>query len=194
MLSLVGWVFGLTVAVCATILTAAVKQPSLHIAACGIVALAIVVMAVWDHQRLINGGAPTSAIASSTARYLSLVWAWGAIAVFITYVAILEKPWPEWWQFFLGFSFAAVASVAFAAMLDRDRAVGRADPAIVKAGRILVQVQTIGMAVGIISLFIDNKFPRDMHHPDWAGCNILFFGALAIAAISLDALRSPAHV
>jgi hypothetical protein len=50
------------------------------------------------------------------------------------------------------------------------------------------------MAAGLVSLFVEGKFPRDIAHADWAGCNIFFFGALAIAAISLDALRSPARV
>lgn len=194
MLSLIGWIFGLAVAVCATILTAAVKEPELHMAATGIVALVIAIMAIRDHQHLINNGAPTSAVASSTARYLGLVWAWGALALLVIYVWILDRTWPEWWQFFLGFTFAAIASIFFSNMLDRDRAAGRVDPTIVKIGRVLVQVQLVGMIAGIISLFVDNKFPRDVHHPDWAGCNILFFGALAIAAISLDSLRSPAHV
>jgi hypothetical protein len=184
MLSLIGWLFGLAVAACATVLTAALLDPKFHIAACAIVALAITLLAVRDHQQLINDGAPTSAKAGSTARYLGLVWAWGALSILAIYLFVLEKVWPEWWQF----------SIAFSTMLDRDRAAGRSDPILVKVGRILVQVQVAGMAVGIISLFVDHKFPRDVTHADWAGNNILFFGALAIAAISLDALRSPAHV
>lgn len=194
MLSLMGWVFGLAVAACATVLTAALMDPKLHIAACALVAVAITLLAIRDHQQLIDNGAPTGAIASSTARYLGLVWAWGALSVLVTYLFVLEKVWPEWWQFFIGFAFAAIASIVFSIMLDRDRAAGRSDPILVKVGRILVQVQIAGMAVGIISLFVDHKFPRDVTHADWAGNNILFFGALAIAAISLDALRSPVHV
>jgi hypothetical protein len=194
MLSLTGWLFGLAVAACATVLTAALVDPKLHIAACAIVALAIAMLAVRDHQQLISNGAPTSAVASSTARYLGLVWAWGALSVLAIYLFVLEKVWPEWWQFFIGFAFAAIASIAFSTLLDRDRAAGRTDPVLAKVGRILVQVQIAGMAVGIVSLFVDHKFPRDVIHADWAGNNILFFGALAIAAISLDALRSPAHV
>jgi hypothetical protein len=194
MLSLAGWVFGLALSVCATALTAAMKDPPLHIAACAVVVLAIAAVAIWDHQRLINSGAQTNAIAGSTARYLALVWAWGAIAILLMYAVVLDKRWPEWWQFFLGFSFAALASLLFSTMLDRDRAAGRSDPTLVKAGRVLIQVQIVGMAVGIASMFIDHKFPRDVAHADWAGNNVLFFGALAIAAISLDALRSPAHV
>lgn len=194
MLSLIGWLFGLAVATCATVLAAGLIDPKLHMAACGLVALAITLLAIHDHQQLINNGAVPNAIGSSTARYLGLVWAWGALSILAISLFVLEKVWPEWWQFFIGFAFAAVASIAFATLLDRDRAAGRSDPMLTKAGRILAQVQIVGMAVGVISLFVDKKFPRDVAYADWAGNNILFFGALAIAAISIDALRSPAHV
>ncbi|WP_045837457.1 hypothetical protein [Hyphomicrobium sp. 99] len=193
MLSWTGWLVALTAAIFATILAAAANQPMLQMAAAAVVAIAITLLAIRDHQSLKNGGAPASAVASSTARYLALIWAWAALTLLITYVFIIQKHWPEWWQFFLGFSFAAVASLGFSIMLDRDRAAGNADLALVKFGRILVQAQLIGMVAGIASLFVDGKFPRPETYADWAGCNIFFFGALAIAAISLDALRSPAY-
>jgi len=193
MLSLTGWLFSLAAAICATVLAAAAEQPSVQMAAAAAVSIAIALLAVRDHQKLKDNGAPVSAIASSTARYLALVWAWAALSLLITYLFIIDKHWPEWWQFFIGFAFAAVASLAFSLMLDRDRAIGRDDAVLVKAGRVLVQAQLVGMVFGIISLFVDNKFPRSEVHADWAGCNIFFFGALAIAAISLDALRSRAY-
>ena len=189
-----GLMLALVAAVCATVLAAAANQPPLHMAVAGVVTLGLAFMALRDRQRLMNSGAPANAIASSTARHLGLVWAWAALALAATYLLIIEARWPEWWQFFIGFGFAAVASFVFASMLDRDAVDGRADDLLVKFGRLLVQVQIVGMAAGIISLFVDGKFPRDVNHADWAGCNIFFFGALAIAAISLDALRSPAHV
>jgi hypothetical protein len=194
MSSLAAWMFALTVAVCATILAAGASQPGLHMAATGIVCIAISIMAIREHHKLIADAAPASTIASSTARYLGLIWAWGGLALAATYLLILETRWPEWWQFFIGFAFAAIASIAFSNILDRDTAAGRPGTTLVKVGRRLVQVQLVGMVVGIISLLIDHKFPRDTSHADWAGCNILFFGALAVAAVSLDALRSPAHV
>ncbi len=194
MLTLTGWMVALGVAVCATILAAATLSPALHMAAAGVVSLGIAIIAIRDRQKLVASGAPTSAIGSSTARYLGLVWAWGALALLVTYLLVLDKAWAEWWQFFLGFAFAAIASLAFSNMLDRDRAAGRVDATLQKVGRVLVQLQLAGVVLGVISLFVDGKFPRDARHPDWAGCDIFFFGALAIAAISVDALRSPARV
>jgi hypothetical protein len=194
MSSLMGSMLALAAAVCATVLAAAAHQPPLHMAVAGVAGLALTFMAIRDRQRLMIAGATTSAVASSTARHLGLVWAWAALAVAATYLLVIETRWPEWWQFFIGFAFAAIASFVFASMLDRDAAAGRGDDTLVKFGRLLVQVQIVGMAAGIISLFVDGKFPRAVNHADWAGCSIFFFGALAIAAISLDALRSPARV
>jgi len=194
MSSLMGSLLALAAAVCATVLAAAAHQPPLHMAVAGVAGLALTFMAIRDRQRLMFAGATTSAVASSTARHLGIVWAWAALAVAASYLLIIEARWPEWWQFFIGFGFAAIASFVFASMLDRDAAAGRGDDTLVKFGRLLVQVQIVGMAAGIISLFVDGKFPRAVNHADWAGCSIFFFGALAIAAISLDALRSPARV
>lgn len=189
MLSWTGWLFALAASIFATILAAAANQPMLQMAAAAAVAIAIAVLAMRDHRKLRNDGAPPSAVASSTARYLALIWGWAALTLLITYLFIIQQHWPEWWQFFLGFAFAAVASLGFSAMLDRDRAAGNTDPTLVKFGRILLQAQLLGMVAGVVSLFVDSKFPRAETYADWAGCNIFFFGALAIAAISLDALR-----
>jgi hypothetical protein len=194
MLSLTGWLFSLAAAICATILAAAANQPILQMAAAAAVSIAIALIAIRDHKKLKDNGAPTSAVASSTARYLALVWAWAALTLLVTYLFVIDKHWTEWWQFFIGFAFAAIISLAFSIMLDRDRAAGRVDATLVKVGRVLVQAQLIGMVAGVISLFVDHKFPRSAVHADWAGCNIFFFGALAIAAISFDALRSRAYV
>jgi hypothetical protein len=189
-----GLMLALVTAVCATVLAAAAHQPPLHMAVAGVAGLALTFMAIRDRQRLMMAGATTSAVAGSTARHLGLVWAWAALSLVATYLLIIETRWPEWWQFFIGFAFAALASFVFSSMLDRDAVAGRDDDTLVKFGRLLVQAQIVGMAAGIISLFVDGKFPRAVNHADWAGCSIFFFGALAIAAISLDALRSPARV
>lgn len=192
MLSLAGWMLALAGSVSASVIAAAANEPALHMAATGIVALAIALMGIREHRQLTAEGAPASLIASSTARNLGLVWAWGALALFITYLLVLEKSWPEWWQFTLGFACAAIVSLAFSNMLSHESASTKTGASLLKIGRMLIYLQLVGMAAGLISLFVDGKFPRDVGFPDWAGCNIFFFGALAVGAICLDALRAPA--
>ncbi len=190
MSSLTAWMIALTLSICAIILTAAVNNQMLHMIASGAVSIVLAATAIREHAMLRSAGASRSAIGSSTARNSGLVWAWGALGIFVTYAFILEKGWPEWWHFFLGFAIAAVASIIFSNMLDRDAKAGRVDDAVMKVGRTLILVQLVGVVAAIGSMFVDGKFPRPTSYPDWAGCNIFFFGALAIAAISLDALRT----
>ena len=191
MSSLAAWIFVLAAAVVATVAAAAAKTVPLHMAVAALACLVMVFMAIREHQTLKTAGASVAAIARSTARYLGLVWAWAALSLAATYLLIIGTQWAEWWQFVIGFAFAAILSIAFAKLLDGDAANTGGDDPIIKIGRLLVWVQLIGMAAAIISLFVDNKFPRDIAHADWAGSNIFFFGALAIAVICLDALRSP---
>ena len=190
MSSLSAWMIALTLSIIAIIFTAALNNPTMHIVASGLVSVAFAMTAIREHNALQAAGASKSAIGSSTARHVGLVWAWGGLGIFVTYGLILENRWPEWWVFFLAFLIAAIASLVFSNMLDRDTSAGRVDKSVMSFGRALVILQLAGVIGGIISMLIDGKFPRAASYPDWAACNIFFFGALAIAAISLNALRS----
>ncbi|MFN0217308.1 MAG: hypothetical protein ACKVP4_00685 [Hyphomicrobium sp.] len=188
--STLGWTAALAFALCAIILAAAATRPTLHLLTCGGVALALTLLAMRQNQSLVASGASKNLIAGSTARNMALVWAWGALGIFATYNLVLEGQWKEWWHFCLGFAIAAVGSLLFARTVERDEAKGVVDQSVVKVGRTLIIVQIVGVAAGLISMFVDGKFPRDIRYVDWAGCNIFFFGGLAILAISLNALRT----
>jgi hypothetical protein len=187
--SITGWLIVLAIGIAAVALTTAMGRPDLQMLAAGITSAAFAFFAIRGHSGLAGAGASESAIGAATARSASLVWTWGALAILITYVFVIETRWPEWWQFVLGFSLAAAASIGFAIALERDSAAGRVDQSLLKFGRVLVIAQLVGVALALASMFVDGKFPRAVTHPDWAACNIFFFGALAIAAISADALR-----
>lgn len=190
MSSLSAWMIALTLSICAIIFTAAVNNPYLHMIASGLVSTAFALTAIREHNELRAAGASRSAIGSSTARNTGLVWTWGALGLCVTYGLILENHWPEWWQFCIGFALAAIASIIFSNMLDRDQASGQVDQSVMSIGRALVMLQLAGVTAGVISMLYDGKFPRAASHPDWAACNIFFFGAIAIAAISINALLS----
>jgi hypothetical protein len=189
MSSVTAWMIALTLSICAIILTAALNRPDLHMVASGAVSIVFAITAIREHNALRASGASKSEIGSSTARNAGLVWAWGALGILVTYAFILVNRWPEWWQFFLGMSVAAVASIIFSNMLDRDNSAGRVDKSIMSVGRMLVTAQLVGVVLGMISMVYEGKFPIDISQPRWAANNIFFFGALAIAAISYNALR-----
>jgi hypothetical protein len=117
------WLIALVCGLVPVILAAVVNSPQLHMVAAGGVALVFALIALREANALRTAPSPGSAIASSTARFSGLVWAWGALGIFITYVFILPGRWHEWWHFVLGFGLAAFLSIAFSILLDRDRAV-----------------------------------------------------------------------
>lgn len=190
MSSLAAWVISLTLGLCAVIVTAGAHQPFLNLLATGLVSAAFASMAIRENRALLAEDGDKTLIAASTARYIGLVWAWAALALLVIYALVFENGWPEWWQFFLSFATAAVGCIIFSNMMERDAVDGKEDESVMGVGRLLVKLQLVGIAVGVISLFADGKFPRDTVHPDWAACNIFFFGGIAIAAICANALSS----
>lgn len=190
MLSFTSWTIALIGAVAAIVAIAAVGEPLHQLIACALITLAMAANAIRENVSLVSAGASKSVVAGSTALHAGLVWAWGALAILLTYMIVIDERWPEWWHFFFGFAIAAIGSVVYARAMARDEAAGRVDQSMIKIGRALVWAQTIGVAAGLISMFVDGKFPRATTYVDWAGCNIFFFGGLAILLISANALRT----
>lgn len=184
------WILSLALGLAAVILSAGASQPLMNLAAAGTVSLAFAVLAVSEHRALERANAAPSAVAASDARYMGLVWTWGALALLAVYNFILK--WPEWWMFFSGFAFAAVLSLFVATALQRDAASGRDDATMLKLARILGGLQVTGMLATVVGLLVDRKMTRYLNplkYPDWVANNIFFCGAAALLLISLFALR-----
>lgn len=189
MSSLVIWMVSLTLGLCGTIIAAGALEPQVHFGMSAMICLAFAGMGIRENQAQHASGTPKSAIAATTAHYMGLVWAWGALAILVTYLFILT--WHEWWQFFTGFAFAAVLCLFFASVLNRDADAGREDMSMIRVSRALVTVQLIGMVVAVIGMIIDKKVTHFMwpsRYPDWAANNIALSGAIALALISANAL------
>jgi len=182
------WVFSLAVGVAAVVLGAAADNFGLHMGLTALVCLGLVILAAWDRHRRAAAGAGEAALASATASSMALVWAWAALSLLLTYVFVLY--WVEWWQYVLGAGVIAALCLFFAMTLARDAAAGREDATLLKLARYLTIGQLAGMALAMVGLVIDEKMPRDPHKPDWAASTIFFFGAAALAAISVNALRT----
>lgn len=186
------WMTTLTISLCAIIISAGMGEPTVHMAMSGLVSLAMALLAIRENMSMRASGSPPGLVASSTARYMGLVWVWAALSLLVTYLFILQ--WPEWWQFFLALTSAGVLCLFFAATLEKDAETGRKDLTMINLARYLTIGQLIGMAVAAIGLWIDpDKHFLDVGHPDWAANSIFFFGALSIAAISLHALIYNEH-
>lgn len=183
------WVWGATLAigVAAVVLSAAAGRPALHMGLSALACLAFAVIAAVRRHRVAAAGGGEAALASDTASSMALVWAWAALSLLVTYLFVLN--WGEWWQYVLGAGAIAVLCLAFAAMLARDAAAGREDESMLTLARYLTLAQLAGMIIAMVGLVLDDKMPRSPDKPDWAASSIFFFGAAALAVISMNALR-----
>lgn len=190
MASWILWTASLSLALVVMIVSAGAGEPRLHMAVTALTSLGLGAMAVRDHRALLTAGASPNALGTSDARHMGLIWAWGAVGLFVTYAFILR--WPEWWKFTLAFAAVAALCLFIAAALARDEQAGRTDPTMQKLARALTIGQVAGMALTVVGLVADGKMARAFtikpNWEDWAANNIFFFGALALIAVSANAL------
>lgn len=189
MADLVIWMIAFTICTSITILSAASGTYDLHLGVTAIVTLALAVVAVQTHRKLMADKASRSALAAATSRYIGLVWIWAASAILVTYEFILS--WRESWHFVIGLMLIGALCLGLAVMFDRDAEAGREDATMLNLGRTLNLLQVFGMLIAVIGLVADGKFgwaARGAMKSDWAANNIFFFGAIAVALIGAHAL------
>ncbi len=186
--SMIIWMAILTIGICLLILAAGAGTPIQFMAVTALISFTIAAIGLREIIALDKQGAAVSAVSASTARYMGLVYAWGALALFATYFFILPQ-WHEWPVFCAAFAIVAAISLLFAATMSKDVARGKDDPTLLKIGRILTIAQFAGTIVAVIGLMIDpdKQFLNPLRR-DWAAQTIFLFGALALAAISATAL------
>ncbi len=185
------WTTILVLVLAAATAAAATVTPEVHIAATAAASLILASAAIWENRRLAGAGSSKNGLSAATSRHMGSAWAWAGLSLFAIY-AFAVATWPEWWQFCLAFVALALICLIFALMTKRDEAAGREDWAMLTLARRLTMVQLVGMVVAMAGLIIDGKMTRFLHirkgWEDWAANNIFFFGALALALISANAL------
>lgn len=178
----------------ASMRAADVQWAYVHMAVAAATALFVAFVGIRQCRALLDKGASASAVASSNAFYMGIVWAWGALALVATY-ATGVLIWKEWWQFLIGFAAAAILSFYFSSALKRNAMAGREDETLLSRSRIVAKVQLVAMVITMLGLLIDGKMWRFLvvRYTDWAANDVFFFGAMAIALISGYALKANKH-
>ena len=86
-MSLVIWMATLTISLSAIILSAAAGMPDVNAWMAGIVSVFIAAVAVAENRAMVGNGEHETVIASSTARHMGMVWAWGALGLFSIFIS-----------------------------------------------------------------------------------------------------------
>lgn len=189
--SMIVWCLVIAASVAILVVTAAAQMFYLHMAVAAVMALFMALAALRANTKATEAGDSEASVAALNARYMGIVWSWGSLALFITYISVLS--WKEWWQFLIAFVLAAAISMFFAILLRREAEQDTEDPALLNLARILAIVQLAGMLAIMVGLLIDGKMQRFVGakvHSDWAANNVFFFGAMALALISWMAIKA----
>jgi hypothetical protein len=181
------WALSLALGVAATVLSAR-SGYSAHLVLTALPCLLFAAVGAIGTRRLAASGAGEARLASANASAMALVWAWATLSLLLIYVFVLY--WHEWWQYVLGAGVIAILCLLFSMAMARDADAGREDKTLLKLARYLAVGQLVGMVLAMIGLVVDDKMPRDPKEPDWAANTIFFFGAAALAVISLIGLKT----
>ena len=217
MIAILVWTIGLMGSVMLLVVMASMNAYVPHLLLAAFVAILVAVAAYRKNQlELSRGRLSPSKLASINAMYMTILWAWGGIAIGATYLMLPElheyKWWrKEWWQFVLGFEGAALMSGIFAYLLSKDRdesaitgeettltrmsskdrdesAITGEETTLTRMSRYLAIGQLIAVIATMIGLIYEGKM--DFGWVDWSANNIFFCGAAGLAILSWIALST----
>ena len=194
MTSMIIWMLGIGLSVAALVVTAALKQFYVHMAIAALVSVLLALASISETRTAQAAGMASESSIGIALRHMGLVWTWGALALLVTY-ALNILFWREWWQFFIAFFVMAGLSLFLSATLRKDADSGVGDDVLLKVARGFSIFILVAMLITMVGLLVDGKMWRfttiagmRRGSQDWAANNIFFFGAMALAAISWNAI------
>lgn len=194
MISMIFWMLGIGVSVAALVVLAALKQFYAHMTVAAGISI-VVALASIAETRMARADQPSSEASVAVAlRHMGLVWTWAALGLLVTYAFDILQ-WREWWQFFIAMFVLAGLSLFLSATVRKDASSGTTDETMIKIARGFSIFIMVAMLITMFGLLVDGKMWRfttvaglRRGSQDWAANNIFFFGAMALAAISANAI------
>jgi hypothetical protein len=196
-IAMVAWMLAIGLSVAALVITAAARPGNVemayaHLAIAGGTNIFFALTAIRELGASALAGDGRRVLAAKSARYMGLVWTWAALVIFVTYgTGVLN--WKEWPAHLVGMVGVAGVCLAIARVLDKPGAKGDSDndELLLTLVRYLAIAQLVGMVALMIGFMIDGQMKRFLveRFTDWPAKNVMFFGAMALAAISGAALK-----
>jgi hypothetical protein len=193
--AMVAWMLAIGISVAALVISAAARPGNVsmayaHLSIAAGVSILFALLAIRDLAAASAKGESRIGLSARSARYMGLVWLWAAIVIALTYGTGVMA-WKEWPAHFVGLAVVGVVCLLVANSLgNTDKSSGVGDSTL-SAMRALTIAQLVGMIALMIGFLVDGQMRRFLieRFTDWPAKNVIFFGAMAIAAISGAALK-----
>lgn len=180
------WSFAIAFSISLMAMTAGGHIVGLHVLATATISIFFALSAIFELRNAAAAGARSTDLAALATRYMTLVWVWAAIAIFVTYGLILN--WAGWLYCIALLLTGATVCAVFAGRFGDIKSREDARQALGLA-RTLAIIQVVAMIAVVAGLAFDRS--ASTRGIDWAAQSILFFGALSLLSISGYALRMP---
>ena len=192
---MIAWMLAIGVSVAALVISAAARPGNVtmayaHLAIAAGISIFFALTAIRELGASAAAGESRTALAAKSARFMGLVWTWAALVIVVTYgTGVLS--WKEWMSHFFGMFGVGGVCLAVASTLGKSASAGKDDETMLTIARYLTIIQLVGMVILMLGFLIDGQMKRflDEQFTDWPAKNVMFFGAMAIAAISGAALK-----
>jgi hypothetical protein len=195
MSAIIIWILAIGLSTAGLTVAAALKLQYLHMVITAAVSVFMALAAIAEMRRAESNDAR----AAISLRHLGLVWTWVALNLFVTYAYILM--WRPWMSLFIACFLSGGLCLFLASTLQAARDAGAQDQQFARMARLIAIVQLVVTAIALAALALETFLWQsiDTRLQGWAAGSLCLFGALAIAAISLNALRAeteqaPAHL
>ncbi|MEO0797633.1 MAG: hypothetical protein AAFY53_00340 [Pseudomonadota bacterium] len=188
------WTLTIAISIGLLVVTAAargsgVEMAYAHMALSAVMGLVFCLMASREVRSVGGSGRNRDAAVSGVlSQYMGMVWAWGALALAVTYGTGVVS-WKEWPGFFVAFAALAAVSFFISQRLLAASEQAAPDDRLLKVSRYLGMGLLAGTIITMLGLIIDGKMVRFLETQkapwqDWAANNYFFFGAAALAILS----------
>lgn len=188
MSAIVIWILAIGFGTAALTVAAALKLQFLHMVVTAAVTVFMALAAIAETRRADDNDAR----AAISLRHLGLVWTWVALNLFVTYGYIIT--WRPWMLLFVACFLSGGLCLFLASTLQAARQSATRDDQFARMARLIAIAQLVVTGIALAALGLETFLWRsiDTRLQGWAAGSLCLFGALAIAAISLNALRAEA--
>jgi hypothetical protein len=194
-IAMVAWILAIGVSVAALVISAAARPGNVNMAYAHLLIAAgtnilFALMAIRELAASAAAGDSRALLAAKSARSMGMVWTWAGLVIFVTYgTGVLA--WKEWPAHVIGLVIAGGLCLAISNILMKPANSDGHDETLLTLARFGTIAQLVGMVLLMLGFLIDGQMKRFLveRFTDWPAKNVMFFGAMALAAISGAALK-----
>jgi hypothetical protein len=184
MSQMIVWMIGIAMAGAAMVVSAAMQLYSVHFALAAIISSFIAVTAMRDHAAAASDGVGRAGLAAVISRYMGFLWAWSAVAVFLTYALVMA--WTNWLGAFMVLVVGAGLCLFVARVLDAEAHAETPDAHLVGFVGLMARVQLTLTCIVVGGLLAAGRFGPEAFggYNKWAAVNVLLCAAIGLAVLS----------